>query len=408
MNKSAGSPLAQELINSADVFSLIATGKANSRSTLLDALGISRATLTSRLTPLLSADIVREAEKTLPSGGRPSRVLEVNGEAGYILAANIGEAYIRVAVLDLRPEIVAERVFNFTTRSDPAGTLDIISREFKELVASSGLSDRIVLGIGLSLPAPIDIRDSSVVRPSVLPEWGGFDIKGWFKCRYDVPVFVEKDVNLMAVYEHRRNFPDVGDMFFVKAGTGIGSGIITDGKIFRGAQGGAGDIGHIQFYSENAPLCRCGKFGCVEARAAGWALARDLRVAGYQAENARDVVHLVAQNKPEAIMSIRKSGQTIGEAIADAVSLLNPSLIVVGGTLAQAHDFLLSGVRELVYQRCLPLATHDLKIVLSETVVDSALSGAAYLVLENIFAPGKTVDFLERYARQREPIANEI
>lgn len=404
MRKSAIGLQASELSNSATIFSLIATGAATSRSALLKASGIARATLSSRLAPLLQSGIVVETEKTTPSGGRPSRVLEVNSNAGYVLVANFGETFVRIATMDLQANIISQETMAFTTQNDPVATLEMLADAFSALVGKDGLADRFLAGIGLSLPAPIDVRIHSVVRPSVLPDWAGFDITGWFSTRYRVPVHVEKDVNLMAIYEHERNFPDVDDMFFIKAGTGIGSGIITGGRLFRGAQGGAGDIGHIQFSSDHAPLCRCGKLGCVEARAAGWALARDLRATGYQAENSRDVVHLVDQNKPEAIMSVRKAGQVIGEATADVVSLLNPSLVVVGGTLAQTGDFLLAGVRELVYQRCLPLATHDLRIVSGATTLDTALGGAALIVLDDAFSQDSARNFLLRFAESRSPI----
>jgi predicted NBD/HSP70 family sugar kinase len=218
----------------------------------------------------------------------------------------------------------------------------------------------------------------------------------WLGAHYKVPIYVENDVNLMTIYEHRHNFPSVEDMIFIKAGTGIGSGIIAGGKIFRGAHGAAGDIGHIQFNSPDAPLCRCGKLGCVEARAGGWAIARDLTANGLHAETARDVVALVEMQKPEAIMLLRRAGQTIGEVASDVVSILNPSLIVVGGMLARGGDFLLSGIRELVYQRCLPLATSDLKIMLADPKTDSASIGAAHLVLDDVFSAGNAGKFLDR------------
>jgi predicted NBD/HSP70 family sugar kinase len=172
---------------------------------------------------------------------------------------------------------------------------------------------------------------------------------------------------------------------------------VSGGKIFRGAQGAAGDIGHIQFESANAPLCRCGKLGCVEARAAGWAIARDLTKKGLQADNARDVVDLVTRQNPEALMLLRNAGRVIGEVASDVVSILNPSLIVVGGTLAKGGEFLLSGIRELVYQRCLPLATRELQIVLAYPHKDSALFGAAYLALDDIFSQKNVEGLIARF-----------
>jgi predicted NBD/HSP70 family sugar kinase len=200
--------------------------------------------------------------------------------------------------------------------------------------------------------------------------------------------------------EFNRFWPDVGQFLFIKAGTGIGSGIITDGRIYRGAQGAAGDIGHIQFASANPPLCRCGKLGCVEARAAGWALARDLRAQGFKAQNARDVIDLVRINQPEAIERVRAAGRVLGEVAADIVSVLNPAVIVIGGTLAEAGEHLLSGVRELVYQRSLPLATRKLQIAPARSDPGvGLLLGAAQLVIESQMAPAAIEQTIARHQR---------
>ncbi|NLS00085.1 ROK family protein [Rhizobium sp. P38BS-XIX] len=390
------------LVNAADILSLVASGAATSRGALLEASGLSRVTVTQRINALLNCGLIRETEETLKSGGRPTRVLALSESAGIILVANIGEKHIHVGVMDIQPAIIAQKTIPLSSPDSPANTLDQIRSAFDDLLSDGATANRLLIGISLSLPTPVDYKRGCVVGPSVLPGWDEFDIKSYMGLRYDAPVFVENDVNLMTIYEHRHNFRGVEDMFFIKAGTGIGSGIVTGGRIFRGAQGAAGDIGHIQFTSDDPPLCRCGKLGCVEARAGGWAIARDLTERGIAADNARDVVELVEKNKPEAIMLVRNAGRTIGEVASDVVSILNPSLIVVGGTLARSGEFLLSGVRELVYQRCLPLATRELQIVLSDPEGDSALFGAAHLVLEDIFSKAKVETLIQRFVHNME------
>lgn len=389
------------LENAGGILSLIATGAASSRAELLQASGLSRVTVTQRLNALMACGLVRETERTLPSGGRPTRMLAVNAAAGFMLVANIGETHIHLAAMDLTPAVIVERTLPFDIESGPEATLVQMAEAFALLASEAGKNDAPLLGISLSLPTPVDFKRGRVVGPSVLPGWDEFDIIGRLHDRFVVPVYVENDVNLMTIYEYRRNFPAADDILFVKIGTGIGSGMIAGGRIFRGAQGAAGDIGHIQFPSPDAPLCRCGKFGCVEARAAGWAIARDLSARGFVAETARDVIDLVEQQKPEAIMLLRAAGRTIGEAVSDAVSILNPSLIVVGGTLARGGDFLLSGIRELVYQRCLPLATRDLSIVLSGSREDSAIFGAAYLLLDDVFSPARIEALMKRFLKMK-------
>lgn len=388
----------ETLINSGEIFSLIANKTATSRAEILKACGLSRVTVTQRVNALLAAGLIRETEETLPSGGRPTRVLGLNHTAGFLLAANIGESHIHLALMDLQPAVMVEETITFTDKQDPQSTLATIAEHFRTLIGQLDDQTALLVGISLSLPTPVDSDNGCVAGPSILPGWERFDIIGTLKREFNTPVYVENDVNLMTLYEHRQHFPHVSDMFFIKMGTGIGSGIITSSKLFRGARGTAGDIGHIQFNTEPAPLCRCGKFGCVEARAAGWAIGRDLESHGYQANNAQDVVEMVENRVPEAMMYIRKSGQTIGEVASNVVSILNPDLIVVGGTLAKCGEFLLSGIRELVYQRCLPLATQNLQIVLSVSEADSALYGAACFLLEEQMNSHYPDNFLHRYA----------
>ena len=401
MAKSSAERARVSVSNASEVLSLIARGSANSRAALLEASGLSRVTVTQRLNALLGAGLVEEALHTLPSGGRPTRVLGISRRAGFILVGDIGETHIHLAAMDMAPVILAQSTIAFSIAEGPAVTLQRMKDEFDLLAAKVRASHGFLVGVSLSMPTPVDFKRGRVVGPSVLHGWDNFDIVSMFDKHFDAPIYVENDVNLMTIYEHRHNYFHAKDMVFIKAGTGIGSGIIANGKINRGAQGAAGDIGHIQFNSPDAPLCRCGKLGCVEARAGGWAIARDLTQKGIRAETARDVVALVEMQQPEAIMLLRRAAQAIGEVASDVVSILNPSLIVVGGMLARGGDFLLSGIRELVYQRCLPLATGELKIMLADPMKDSALIGAAHLVLDDVFSAAKVEHFLERFMAKR-------
>ena len=386
------------IAGSGNILSLIMSGEAPSRASLARTSGFSRTTVGQRLATLFDAGLVRELDETVPSGGRPARVLRLNTDFGTVLAADIGESHIRAALTDLTPRILAESVDELHVDSGPIPILTCISRRFRELLARTGRSEREVLGIGISLPAPVDYGAGRVVGPSVMRGWDDFDIPGWFRDHFRAPVLAENDVNLLALAEHRRFWPEVDQFLFIKAGTGIGSGIVTDGRIYRGAQGAAGDIGHIQLDDADPPLCRCGKLGCVEARAAGWALARDLSAKGLRARNARDVLALARSKKPEAVRHIRDAGRVLGKVAADVVSVLNPSVIVVGGTLAGAGEHLLSGIREFVYQRCLPLATRELGIFVSRSAEPAGIIGAAQLVIDVRLEPRAIEQILDERA----------
>lgn len=383
------------------VLSLILSRQAASRPALERVSGLSRATIAQRLAVLFEAGLIVEAEATLPSGGRPARTMALNTGFGTVLAADIGESVIRMALTDLRPAVLAESVLEMDVASGPAAILEAIGRGCQALLAQRPDGEGPVLGLGLSLPAPVHYDLGRVVGPSVMRAWDDFDIRGRLRRDLDLDIFVDNDVNLMTLAEHRLVWPEQDHLLFVKAGTGIGSGIVLGGQIYRGARGASGDIGHIQFDAPTAPLCRCGKRGCVEALAAGWAIARDLREAGFAAHDARDVMALFNAGVPEAIQGVREAGRVLGQVAADVVSMFNPAVIVVGGTLAQAGEHLLAGLREHVYQRCLPLAVRDLAIVESRAGSDAGILGAAQLVIDEQLRPGAVEGLIEKALENR-------
>jgi predicted NBD/HSP70 family sugar kinase len=376
------------------VLALILSRQAATRPDLERVSGLSRATIAHRLDELLEIGLIDETDERQPSGGRPARILRLNEAFGVTLTADIGESVTRVAVTDLAPRILAEQTVAIDVASGPVPILGEIARCARALLKRVGRKPGHVFGIGLSLPAPVDHEGGRVVGPSVMRQWDKFDIRGWLEKALGIDALIDNDVNLMALSEHRRFWPHADHFFFVKAGTGIGSGIVVRGQVYRGGRGASGDIGHIQFDAPKAPLCRCGKLGCVEARAAGWAIARDLRALGFDGKNARDVLTLVDRGTPECIQRIREAGRVLGEVLADVVSILNPTIIVVGGTLVQAGEHLIAGIREMIYQRCLPLAIEGLAIQTARSDDRAGVLGAAQLVIDARLQPsaiGQTV-----------------
>ncbi len=394
-------PISAPLEAAASVLGVIARGGGCSRADLVAATALSRATLGQRLGALLASGLVREAQTTVPSGGRPTRLLTLDPGGAVILAADMGESHVRVALIDLRPGILVQEIVAFRIGDGPEAALILIADRLDALLRAHG-GGRLVAGVGVSLPAPVDHRIGRVFGPSILIGWDDFPIGDWLARRFGAPAVVENDVNLMTVFEHRRAPEPNDQFFFVKVGTGIGSGIIADGRLHRGAQGAAGDIGHMQIIADPAPLCRCGKLGCLEARAAGWALARDLRAAGFAAQDARDVVALVERQVPEAIQLVRASGLALGAALSDAIAILNPGRIVIGGTLARAFEHLQFGMREAIMRRCLPLATRDLVIEAAPPADEACLIGAAHCVMARVFAPNAAEALLARYGAWRD------
>jgi predicted NBD/HSP70 family sugar kinase len=367
---------------------LVRTGRATTRADLAVMTGLARSTVSQRVDQLIEAGLLLQAGEAPSTGGRPPMKLAFNGHAGVVLAADLGATHARLAVTDLSAVPLAELAEDIDIARGPDAVLGWVIDGFAELLRRTGRRASDVWGIGVGLPGPVEFAAGRAVSPPIMPGWDGVAVPDVFTTVYDVPVLVDNDVNIMALGEYWARYrDDVNDLLFIKVGTGIGAGLISSARIQRGAQGAAGDMGHVQVPDHPDALCRCGNFGCLEAVAGGGALAGELRSLGYSAETSRDVVRLVRSGNPDAARLVREAGRVLGDMLATAVNLLNPAVIVLGGTVAQAHEQLLAGVREIIYQRSLPLATRHLRIVRS-TLDDSAgIIGAAVMMIEELLDP---------------------
>ena len=370
-----------------DLLGLIRDGEVVTRADLARHTGLSRSTVAQRVDALLASGLLREAGGTASTGGRPPTVLAFNHEAGVVLVADLGATHARVAISDLAGSPLAERASDLEISLGPEEVLTWVSARFDELLGESGHAAEDVRGIGIGVPGPVEFATGRPVNPPIMPGWDDFDIPGWFAGRYTAPVLVDNDVNIMARGEHWVHWRRTSHLLLVKVGTGIGCGIVADGHIHRGARGAAGDIGHIRATASEDVICRCGNIGCLEAIAGGQALAARLSAAGADASNSRDVVRLVRDGDSRAVRMVRDAGRTLGEVLAGTVNFFNPSVIVVGGDIAEAHAQLLAGVREGIFSRSLPLATRDLRIVPCRLGDRAGVTGAAITAIEHILSP---------------------
>jgi glucokinase-like ROK family protein len=366
---------------------LIRDGHGVTRSDLARLTGLGRSTVAQRIEALLDHDLIYEAGGGASTGGRPATMLAFNPGAGVVLAADLGATHSRVAVTDLSSTPLAERTFDLDVGVGPEQTLATVEAHFAAMLDEVGRGPSDVRGIGIGVPAPVDFSTGQPVNPPVMPGWDGFMIPAWFRQHYGAPVLVDNDVNVMAFGEYSTHWRDTQHLLFVKVGTGIGAGLVAGGAIHRGAQGAAGDIGHIRLGGHDDSLCRCGNTGCLEAVASGHALARRLTEAGRDAVDGRAVVELARAGDTLAIQLVRDAGRSIGEVLAGCVNFFNPAVVVIGGDLSGAEEHLLAGVREVTVQRSLPLATRALRIVATQLGDRAGVVGAALLVLDHVLAP---------------------
>jgi predicted NBD/HSP70 family sugar kinase len=399
--RSAGSVASSRAVpaSTGDVLRLIRGGEATTRAELLKATGLSRAGLGQRLEQLLQHKLL-VMESAPSTGGRPPRRFAFNPRAGVVLAADLGATHGRVAVADLGGTTLAQRDIEIPIADGPHVVLPFVLERFDELLAETGHDRDDIWATGVGVPGPVDFASSRPVRPPIMPGWDDFDVRGWFASEIPGFVLVDNDVNVMALGEYWSSWRDeVDDLLYVKVGTGIGAGLIAGGAVFRGARGAAGDIGHVRVDAPRPVVCDCGNENCLEAVAAGRAVARDLREQGLATANTRDVVQLVAAAQPDAVRAVRDAGRRLGQALAAAVNLFNPAVIVVGGDLADAHDQLLAGVREVVYQRSTALATQSLRIEESQLGADAGIEGCIVLALSELLSADVIDDLIEHGRR---------
>ncbi|MFJ9004094.1 ROK family protein [Streptomyces canus] len=378
-----------------DLLELVRSGRAVTRGALQQATGLSRATVGQRLDRLFRAGWLREGAGgpvDSPLGGRPSITLEFDDAHAVVLAADLETRHARACVLSLTGEILAEHSGTLVIEDGPDAVLGELGRWFAELLEKAGHRAEEVCGIGLAVPGPVDLESGRVVQPPIMPGWDGYDIRGRLAGAFTehtgtgpVPVLVDNDANLMAYGEQRTAHPDCSAFVLVKVSTGIGAGVVVDGSVYRGIDGGAGDLGHIRVPAGAEALCRCGSYGCLAAVASGGAVARRLAAAGVPAASGSDVRDLLASGHPEAAALARDAGRQVGDVLATVVTLLNPGVLMIAGDLAGTP--FLTGVRELLYQRALPRSTARLEVVTSRLGERAGLIGAGALVVEHLYAP---------------------
>ncbi|MEV7070469.1 ROK family protein [Streptomyces sp. NPDC093990] len=385
-----------------DLLELVRSGRAVTRGALQQATGLSRATVGQRLDRLFRAGWLREGAGgpvDSPLGGRPSITLEFDDAHAVVLAADLDTRHARAAVLSLTGEILAEHSGTLVVEDGPDAVLGELGRWFAELLEKAGHRASEVCGIGLAVPGPVDLENGRVVQPPIMPGWDGYDIRGRLSGSFTehtgagpVPVLVDNDANLMAYGEQRTAYPDCAAFVLVKVSTGIGAGVVVHGSVYRGIDGGAGDLGHIRVPAGAEALCRCGSYGCLAAVASGGAVARRLAATGVPAASGADVRDLLASGHPGAAALAREAGRHVGDVLATVVTLLNPGVLMIAGDLAGTP--FLTGVRELLYQRALPRSTARLEVVTSRLGERAGLVGAGALVVEHLYAPERVEERL--------------
>ncbi|MEU0227038.1 ROK family protein [Streptomyces sp. NPDC006284] len=385
---------------------LIRSGRANTRADLQHATGLSRSTVGQRLDLLNRAGWLRHSTGE-STGGRPSHRIAFDPTHASVVAFDLETRHARAAVVDLSGAILAEHTGPMDISAGPEHVLDGLAEWFPDLIAAAGVPASHVAGVGLSVPGPVDWESGRVIEPPIMPGWDRYPIRERLQKAYAarmglgpqadaVPVLVDNDANLMALAEHQADHRDCSSFVLLKVSTGIGAGVVIGDSLYRGIDGGAGDIGHIRLHDRSDALCMCGSHGCLAAVASGRAIAKELSALGLDTASGRDVRRLLNEGHPDAVRLAREAGRRVGEVLVTVVTLLNPGVLMIAGELSGVP--FLTGVRELVYQRAMPRATANLQVVTSRLGDHAGLIGAAAMVVEHLYSPAGADARLERLA----------
>lgn len=362
---------------------LVASGAAVSKADLVAAAGLARTTVSSAVDELLARDVLRpDGARPTTGRGRPADRLAMSPRGGHVLLADVGALGAHLAVIDLSQRVLAHRHIDVDVQDGPDAVLSGVEASLADLRGHEGPTRAVVIG----LPGPVDGNLGIPVRPPIMPGWHAYPVSARLARTFDCPAVLENDVNLRALGEARALPADQAPLLFVKVGTGIGGGLVTrEGVLHHGADGAAGDIGHVRVRGGPDVACVCGNVGCIEAVASAGAIAR--RLAGAEgATSITDVRTLIGRGDPDAVGVVREAAGLIGELVATLVHFYNPARVSLGGSLTAASDELLAGVRSVVYQRALPLATRNLVLTNSVLGEYAGLAGAAVLGIERVLS----------------------
>ncbi len=372
-----------------------------SRTDLSQELDYSRATVTTIVGRMVSAHILDEVGEGRSGGGRRPLLLDINPYLGLVIGVDIGATSIDIALADFRGQILDRLTEPADVTQPPGPFLKRVCALVQTMLDKHGQPATALVAMGIGVPGPVEFSSGLLIAPPLMPLWEGYPIRSTINEQFPLArVVVDNDVNIMAKGEQQAGAgKGIDNFLFVKIGTGIGCGIIWHGAVYRGSDGCAGDVGHI-CVDYNGPTCRCGNQGCLEAMAAGPAIASQATEAARSgqspflaerlAENgfltAQDVGDAAANGDRAANLIIRQSGQMVGGVLAGLVNFFNPRAIFIGGGVADIGHMLLSSIRQATWRRANPLSTRHLNLAYSELGQDAGVIGAIWLALEHVFS----------------------
>ncbi|MCM1968364.1 MULTISPECIES: ROK family transcriptional regulator [unclassified Streptomyces] len=344
--------------------------------------GLSAATVSNIVRELKEAGTVEVTDTS--AGGRRARSVSLSGDAGIVIGVDFGHTHLRVAVGNLAHQVLAEESEPLDVDASWVDGFDRAEALVGRLVEGIGIGRDKVIGVGLGVPGPIDVESGTLGSTAILPGWAGINPRRELSQRLGVPVYVDNDANLGALGELVwGSGRGVKDLAYIKVASGVGAGLVINGQIYRGPGGTAGEIGHITL-DESGPVCRCGNRGCLETFAAARYVLPLLQGSHGPELTMERVVELARDGDPGCRRVITDVGRHIGSGVASLCNLLNPSRVVLGGSLADAGELVLAPIRESVGRYAIPSAARQLSVLTGSLGGRAEVLGALALVLSEM------------------------
>ncbi|OEJ34241.1 ROK family transcriptional regulator [Streptomyces subrutilus] len=346
------------------------------------ATGLSAATVSNIVRELKEGGTVEVTDTS--AGGRRARSVSLSGDAGIVIGVDFGHTHLRVAVGNLAHQVLAEEAEPLDVDASWVEGFDRAEALVGRLIAGIGVSLDKAIGVGLGVPGPIDVESGTLGSTAILPGWAGINPREELSRRLGVPVYVDNDANLGALGELVwGSGRGVKDLAYIKVASGVGAGLVINGQIYRGPGGTAGEIGHITL-DESGPVCRCGNRGCLETFAAARYVLPLLQGSHGPELTMERVVELARDGDPGCRRVITDVGRHIGSGVASLCNLLNPSRVVLGGSLAEAGELVLAPIRESVGRYAIPSAARQLSVLTGSLGGRAEVLGALALVLSEM------------------------
>jgi glucokinase-like ROK family protein len=360
-----------------------------SRADLARRMGLSRAAISSIVNDFLTADILRETQREMVSSGRPPINLEINPQRGYVVGIDVGVTHVSLGVADLSGQILHEIDLEFSVEQGPMQGLSLIDKELRELLSRAEIDLEDVSAIGVGVPGPVVAEKGTVSDPPVMPGWDNFPIRDHLETLWGCPISLNNDAEMGALGEWAYG-AGRGEqhLAYIKVGSGIGSGFLFNGQIYCGVSGSAGEIGHITV-EPKGPLCTCGNHGCLEVFSGGIAIAKQAQeairsngrtqlssLAPIDKITSREVALAAQRGDLVSQQILARAGAHLGTAVASLINLLNPGMVIVGGSVSQIGDLFLEPIRKTVRERSLQAGAQNVRITAAMLGQRSSLMGA--------------------------------